>query len=181
MQVGGVRILDHLTRTLADATGHLPLLIANAPDASTWRPDLQVIPDVIPGLGALGGLLTALEAGPGPAMVVAWDMPFIPAGLLRELAAHRGDADVILPASPGPRGFEPMCAIYGPRCGPAIRAALARGQREAIAFHSEVKVGILSAERVAAFGDPAFLFFNVNTSDDLAEAERLWLRHGSSR
>jgi molybdopterin-guanine dinucleotide biosynthesis protein A len=27
-------------------------------------------------------------------------------------------------------------------------------------------------------GDPAELFFNVNTPDDLAEAEAMWRRHG---
>jgi molybdenum cofactor guanylyltransferase len=178
--VGGVRILDRLVRALTDATGTLPLLVANAPEAPTWHPGLPVVPDIIPGLGALGGLLTAVEAGPAPVVVVAWDMPFVPSGLLRALAKGLHQADVCLPASPGPRGVEPMCAAYGPGSAAAIRAALDRGERQAIAFHSATKVSILSAELVRSFGDPAFMFYNVNTSDDLAEAERLWQKHGSS-
>lgn len=180
-RVGGERILDRLVRTLTDATGAAPLLVANAPDAPAWRPDLPVVPDIIPGLGALGGLLTAVVKGPAPVVVVAWDMPFVPAGLLRALARGLDQVDACFPASPGRRGLEPMCAAYGPGTAPAIRAAIDRGERQAIAFHSAIKVGILSAERVRAFGDPAFMFYNVNTSDDLAEAERLWQRHGSSR
>jgi molybdopterin-guanine dinucleotide biosynthesis protein A len=180
-RVGGERILDRLVRTLTDATGTPPLLIANAPDAASWRPDLHVIPDIIPGLGALGGLLTAVEAAPAPVVVVAWDMPFVPAGLLRSLMRGLEGVDACLPASPGRRGLEPMCAAYGPGSGPAIRAAIGRGERQAIAFHSAIKVGILSAEQVRDLGDPAFMFYNVNTSDDLAEAERLWQKHGSSR
>lgn len=179
--VGGERILDRLVRVLTDATGTPPLLVANAPEAPSWHPGLTVVPDIIPGLGALGGLLTAVETGPAPVVVVAWDMPFVPSGLLRALAEGLHGVDACLPASPGPRRVEPMCAAYGSASGPAIRAALDRGARQAIAFHSAIKVGILSAERVRVFGDPAFMFYNVNTSDDLAEAERLWQKHGSSR
>lgn len=181
LRVGGIRILDRLVAALSAATGTLPLLIANAPDAPTWRPDLTVRPDIVPGMGALGGLLTAVEAGPAPVLVVAWDMPFVPQDLLMALARGLGEADACLPASPGPRGSEPLCAAYGPRAGPAIRAALSRGERQAIAFHSGLRVSILSADVVRTFGDPAFLFYNVNTSDDLAEAERLWQQHGLSR
>ena len=179
--VGGERILDRLVRVLTEATGTPPLLVANAPDAPTWHPGLPVVPDIIPGLGALGGLLTAVQAGPAPVVVVAWDMPFVPSGLLQALARGLHQADACLPASPGPRGVEPLCAAYGPGSAAAIRAALDRGEREAIAFHSAIKVSILSAELVRTFGDPAFMFYNVNTSDDLAEAERLWQKHGSSR
>jgi len=39
-----------------------------------------------------------------------------------------------------------------------------------------VKVGTLPLERVRAFGDPAVLFFNVNTPEDLEQAEALWRR-----
>jgi molybdopterin-guanine dinucleotide biosynthesis protein A len=108
-------------------------------------------------------------------------MPFVPAGLIRALADGLADADACLPESGGRRGLEPMCAAYGPACLPAIAAALDEGDLRAISFHSRIKVGILSADRVRAFGDPAILFFNVNTSEDLAEADLLWQRHGSSR
>lgn len=179
-RIGGERILDRLVAALTSALGSSPILIANAPDAGEWSPGLVVVPDVIPGIGALGGLLTAVEQTPAPVVAVAWDMPFIPATLLRRLAEGLAGADACFPASPGPRGLEPMCAAYGPACGPAIRAAIAAGRREAVAFHSALKIGILSAVEVRAYGDPAFMFFNVNSSDDLAEAERLWQKHGSS-
>lgn len=179
-RIGDERILDRLVTTLTAALGGSPLLIANAPDAGEWSPGLTVVPDVLPGIGALGGLLTAVERSPAPVVVVAWDMPFVPAGLLRRLAEGIDGSDACLPASPGPRGLEPMCAAYGPAAGPAIRAAIAAGRREAVAFHSALKIGILTSAEVRAYGDPAFMFFNVNSSDDLAEAERLWQKHGSS-
>jgi molybdenum cofactor guanylyltransferase len=173
--VGGRRILDRVAEALREAVGRDPILVANAPDAASWIPGLLVVPDVEPGTGALGGLLTAVTAAPAPVVCVAWDMPFVPAGLLRELAAGLEEGyDAFLPASDSRRGLEPMCAAYGPACSPAIAAALARGDRRAIAFHPDVKVGILPVERVRRWGDPEQLFFNVNTPDDLLKAGDLW-------
>lgn len=179
--VGGRRILDRLVDAFLDAFGTLPLLVANDPAAPAWRADLSVVPDVRPGAGALGGILTAVTAGHGPVVCVAWDMPFVPAALVRRLAEELGRADAVLPSSGGRRGVEPMCAGYGPACAPAIEAAIAAGDLRAIAFHSAVRTCILPAETVAACGDPAVLFFNVNTPDDLTQADALWRRLGSSQ
>jgi molybdopterin-guanine dinucleotide biosynthesis protein A len=176
-----VRILDRLVESFVEALGVLPLLVANAPDASSWRPDLRLISDASPGMGSLGGIYSAVLGAPAPVVVAAWDMPFVPASLLRALAAGLADADACLPQSDGPRGVEPLCAAYGPACGPAIAAALAAGDLRAVGFHDRIKVGILSTTQVRALGDPAALFFNVNTADDLAEADGLWRRLESSR
>jgi len=181
VEVGGQRILDRVVSTIEKVTGALPLLVANAADAPSWRPDLTTIPDVRPGCGSLGGIYTAVTAAPGPVLCVAWDMPFVPEGLLRALidGAIRGvdRYDAFLPESSGRRGLEPLCAVYGPACGPAIARRLDNGELQAISFHPDVRVGILSLAQVRGFGDPDELFFNVNTPDDLARAEGLWQRH----
>jgi molybdopterin-guanine dinucleotide biosynthesis protein A len=179
--VGGRRILDRLVDAFLEALGSLPLLIANDPHAGAWRPDLTVLPDIQPGGGALGGLYTAVTAGATPVVCVAWDMPFVPAGLLQRLARELAAADAVVPASDSRRGVEPMCAGYGPACGPAIAAAIAAGDLRAIAFHSAVRTCILPAETVASFGDPSTLFFNVNSQDDLTQADVLWRQLASSR
>ena len=176
--VGGSRILDRVVARVQAVTDAPPLLVANAPDASAWRPDLRTIPDARPGYGNLGGIYTAVTAEPGPVLCVAWDMPFVTEELLRALVqgAAAGRYDAFLPESAGPRGLEPLCAVYGPACGPAIARQLDSGDLQAISFHPDVRVGILSLAQVRAFGDPAELFFNVNTPDDLERAEVLWQR-----
>ena len=182
LSVGGARILDRVVERVQAVTGALPLLIANAPGASAWRPDLKTIPDARPGFGSLGGIYTAVTAAPPPEPVlcVAWDMPFVPEGLLRALidgaTGGAGNYDAFLPESSGRRGLEPLCAVYGPACGPAIERRLETGDLKAISFHADVRVGILSLAQVRAFGDPEELFFNVNTPDDLERAEALWRR-----
>jgi molybdopterin-guanine dinucleotide biosynthesis protein A len=179
LTVGGRRILDRVVDALHAVTGTPPLLVANAPDAASWRPDLQTIPDTRPGFGTLGGIYTALAAGPGPVLCVAWDMPFVPAALLRALLDQMSvqNYDAVLPESSGRRGLEPLCAVYGPACAPAIARRLESGDLKAISFHADVKVGIVPLAQVRGFGDPDELFFNVNTPDDLARAEALCRRH----
>jgi molybdopterin-guanine dinucleotide biosynthesis protein A len=180
IEVGGRRILDRVVETLERATGEPPTIIANAPDAAAWRPDLRVVPDVLAGQGALGGILTAVERL-APVVCLAWDMPFVPSGLLAALAARLDGADAALPESDSRRGMEPLCAAYGSACGPAIRAALERGEARAVGFHPYVRVARLPREEVLQYGDPDVLFFNVNTPNDLERAERLCRSLDSSR
>jgi molybdopterin-guanine dinucleotide biosynthesis protein A len=180
LELGGRRILDRVVDAVVAVTGQAPLLVANAPDAGHWRPDLQTIPDVRRNCGSVGGIYTAVVSDVGPVLCVAWDMPFLTADLLSVLVTEgtRGGWDAFLPESDGRRGVEPLCAVYGPACGPAIERQLERGDLRAIAFHTDVKVGTLPLERVRAFGDPDELFFNVNTPADLERAEAAWRRRG---
>lgn len=178
LTVGKRRILDRVVDAVAAVTGERPRLIANASDAASWRPDLETLPDVRPGLGTLGGIYTAVTAAAGPVLCVAWDMPFVPEALLRLLGDRMatGRYDAVLPESSGRRGLEPLCAIYGPACAPAIARRLDQGDLMAISFHADVRIGIVPLAEVRRFGDPDELFFNVNTPDDLARAEALWQR-----
>src|SRR6266849_8716062 len=180
LAVGGRRILDRVVASVQAVTGALPLLIANAPGASAWRPDLDTIPDARPGLGSLGGIYTAVAAAPGPVLCVAWDMPFVTAALLRALVAGSEGYDAFLPESDSRRGLEPLCGVYGPACRTAIERQLASAGNDlrVIGFHGQVKVGTLPLEQVRTFGDPAELFFNVNRPEDLARAEDVWRHRG---
>ena len=180
VHVGGRRILDRVVDTVRAVTGSLPLLVANAPDATSWRADLETVPDARPGFGSLGGIYTAVAAAPSPVLCVAWDMPFVPEALLGRLVHDftAGGYDAVVPESSGRRGLEPLCAVYGPACGPAIARRLDTGDLKAISFHADVRVGILPLADVRGFGEPDELFFNVNTPEDLARAEALWRRRG---
>src|SRR5881628_2970460 len=127
LTVGGRRILDHVAGAVHTVTAAAPLLIANAPDAASWRPDLRTIPDSRPGFGSLGGIYTAVAAGPEPVLCVAWDMPFVTEALLSALAEGATAWDAFLPESDGRRGVEPLCAVYGPACRAAIERRLHAG------------------------------------------------------
>ena len=169
-RVGGKRIIDRVVAALAGATDDL-LLVANDSTAAEWLPGVRLASDVLTGEGSLGGIHAALVHANGPALIVAWDMPFVPVDLLVRLRELGDDADVVLPESDSRRGVEPLCAWYGPRCVPAIERAIASGDRRVIGFFDAVRVARLPRDEVAAFGDPDWMFMNVNSPDDLIRAE----------
>jgi molybdopterin-guanine dinucleotide biosynthesis protein A len=174
--VGGLRIIDRVATALRAATDDL-LLIANAPDAPSWLPGVPTAPDVRPAAGSLGGIHAALTHAATPVIIVAWDMPFVPAPLLTALRTAAADADVIadavVPESPSHRGLEPLCAYYTPACLPAIEHHLDAGDHRVISFFPDVHVTHYPLSKVAQFGDPSRIFLNVNTPSDLPAAEEL--------
>ena len=79
-------------------------------------------------------------------------------------------ADAAVASSPGPWGFEPLCAWYASACRAVIEQRLAAGDLRAGAWLDDVHTIRVD---VSDWGDPAMLFFNVNTDDDLREADAL--------
>jgi molybdopterin-guanine dinucleotide biosynthesis protein A len=170
-RIAGTRIIDRVAAVLREVADDL-LLIANDPAADRWLPGVRCEGDVLAGLGSLGGIHAALHHAGGAALVVAWDMPFVPATLLAALRNAGENADAVVPSSDSKRGVEPLCAHYAPACLAPIERRLADGDRRVVAFFDDVRVLRLDAETVSRFGDPAFMFMNINTPDDLALAER---------
>jgi molybdopterin-guanine dinucleotide biosynthesis protein A len=136
-----------------------------------------VRPDLVSGLGPLGGLHTAVAWAAEEAMrgvvVLATDMPFVPTPLLEDLASRLERGAAVVPASHGPRGFEPLCAAYDVGCLPAIEAAIEEGDRAVISFFPAVDLRIVELARVSSFGDPDTMFFNVNRPEDHVRADAL--------
>ena len=167
-RVGGVRIVDRVAGALGAVCDAL-LLVANAPDAGAWLPGVRVAADVFPDLGSLGGLHAALVHARTAVIVVAWDMPFVPASLLVALreAGAAGAAAVVPDGEGGP---EPLCAYYAPRCLTTAERLLHDGERRARALGDAVGARRLRSADVARYGDPRTIFRNVNTPADLASA-----------
>jgi molybdopterin-guanine dinucleotide biosynthesis protein A len=127
--------------------------------------------DAYPGAGALGGLHTALSGARGDTvLVLACDMPFASRPLLEHLLSLAGKADVVIPRLRDE--YEPMCAVYARRCLAEVAAALEAGQRRMISFFPRVRVLPVEEPDWKIFDPEASTFFNVNTPEDLAEAER---------
>lgn len=175
--VGGRRIVDRVRDAVSAVTDDV-VVIVNDP-ALFADLGLPVRPDDVPGFGALGGIHTALrwavERGRAGALVVACDMPFVPAALLRALAdrAVTTDAAAVVPESRGRRGIEPLCAWYSTRALDEIGRMLAEGERQAFRAAERVRAERIPVDEVRRIGDPEILFLNVNTVDDLRAAERI--------
>lgn len=121
------------------------VLVVRAPGASA--PDgIPHVSDIRPGLGPLGGLLTALAAVDTPDVVYLgaryWDVGPEVVRMLREEGSPR--ADVVAPVDGAL--VEPTLARYGHRCLGAIKASLLSGEARMDSWWGQVRVSRLSRE-----------------------------------
>jgi molybdopterin-guanine dinucleotide biosynthesis protein A len=162
------RVVDRMT-PIADEI----IVTTNHPDDYTFL-NLRLVPDLKPGRGALGGLYTALfSATQSIVAVVACDMPFASVSLFE--AARRllveEESDVVIPRTD--EGYEPIHAIYRrAACVPAIESALDADQWKVIAWFPQVKVRTLTLEEIRLYDPSGLAFWNLNTPEEFAEAER---------
>jgi molybdenum cofactor guanylyltransferase len=118
----------------------------------------------------LCGIVAALRGGEGrPLVVIACDLPFVAAALIRLLAD--APEPLAMPALEGRP--QPLLARYEPSLLPDLEAAL---EREEPLTRTAEALGprLIGEEELARFGDPHRLLFNVNDSDDLRQAETLF-------
>lgn len=160
-------LLGHALARLALVTEDVRILCgAQLRYADRGRP---VVTDAAPELGPLAGLLAALESSAGrPALLLAVDMPNVPAGLLARLLALLPGFDAVVPVSA--HGPEPLCGAYGPACLEPVRRHIARGELKMTSFWPDVRVREIDSAEVAEFGRAGHLFFNVNAAADYERA-----------
>ena len=163
------RVVDRLTPIAEEV-----IVTTNRPEDYHFL-ELPLFPDLVPGRGALGGLYTALSSATCKAVaVVACDMPFASASLI-EAASKLMDAeavDVVIPDSGG--GLEPMHAVYRREtCIPAIKAAIEADKWKLIAWFPQVKVRVLQPAEVKRYDPSGLAFWNLNTPEEFAEAEKM--------
>lgn len=144
---------------------------------SVHRLRLTLRADLRPGRGALGGLYTAIASAKNPTVaVVACDMPFASSTLLDagSRLLDKEEADVVIAKTD--EGYEPLHAVYRREtCVPAIESAIDADQWKVIAWFPRVKVRVLTPEEIKRYDPLGLAFWNVNTPEEFAEAERISL------
>ena len=159
------------------------IVTTNHPDAYSFL-GLPLYTDLKPGRGALGGLYTAIASATQPFVaVVACDMPFASAPFFQaatRLMVEENVDVVIARAAPEEggaersRGYEPLHALYRrATCLPAIEAAMDADQWKVIAWFPQVKVRVLTPDELKGYDPSGLAFWNVNTPEEFAEAERI--------
>lgn len=140
-----------------------------------------LVADVYSGVGALCGLYTALCAAFFPVVVVvACDMPFVNAALLKKqikILLEEG-VDAVVPRSEG--GFEPFHAVYQrDPCLKAVKAALEDGQKRMISWFPAVRVREVTLAEIRDSDPLGRSFYNVNTPSEVQQAEAIAIEEQS--
>lgn len=170
-RLGGETILARIARRLAPQVSAL-WLNANGP-AGRFGLDLPMVPDNLPDTpGPLAGILAGLdhaaahEAATSHILTVPADCPFLPADLVPRLARAAGDAGSACAVSGGrAHGVVGLWPVVGRE---SLRQLLVNEGVRRVDVWLE-HAGTARVEWSARPYDP---FFNVNTPDDLSEAER---------
>ncbi len=165
----GTPLIEHVLSRVSSLADDL-LITTNQPQIYSHL-GLPVFPDRQPGAGALEGLRTALENSKGEhVLVVACDMPFLNQALLKHLLERRGRADVVVPH--WNNRYQTMHAVYDRQaCLAALLQAMRRDQRRMIAFYPWVRVLTVPEPDIARLDPQGLSFFNINTPEQLEEAE----------
>jgi FdhD protein len=164
----GVRFVDHVYRVMDELFQEV-MIVTNSPKLYK-DVDCRKVPDIYRAQGALAGIHAGLcHAQHDRVFVVACDMPFISPQVVRTICTSDWSEDVVIPVLP--KGFEPLHAIYGKNCIPAIEEQLEAGRKRIISFLPRVKVRELGSEYWQWVDPEGNSFRNINTPE---EYFRLW-------
>jgi molybdenum cofactor guanylyltransferase len=169
MPLAGRPLISHCVEALRPQVRELAIS-ANGPERFADF-GLPVLPDPVAGqIGPLAGILAALEwakaRGFAEVATAPVDIPFLPADFVSKLEAALADNDLACARSGGQRHH--IAALFRTGLAADLRSAIGNENlRKVEDWQARYKVGIAEWP-----SDPIDPFFNINTSEDLAEAER---------
>lgn len=169
-------LLDRVLGTLAPLSDDLIVVVRSQQTISTKL--ARIVSDLAPYMGVLAGIAAGLLAAHYDwSLLVACDMPFINTELVSYMNAQRNGHDAVVPQRHV--GLEPLHALYHRRCLPALQQALEAGHRRVISFYRTLDVRYVTEAEISRFDPDGRSFFNINTPEDLAQAQT-WHQQGQS-
>jgi len=178
-RIGGATILSRVLERLKPQCTRV-VLNANGDPARFADTGLPVIPDDVPDFaGPLAGLLAGLDWAAVHAPEVAYvasvpgDCPFLPRDLVTRLHQARAASGQPLACARSGEWRHPVVGVWPVALRADLRHALTKEDLRKIELWT-ARHGVALADWPAAPVDP---FFNVNTPEDAAAAERLAVQH----
>ena len=173
---GDATLLDAVIARVAPQVSALALSVRrdDAARYAAHRRDIPLVFDAsIERAGPLAGIVAGLEwlASRDDARRLATfpcDTPFLPHDLVAQLSARARDVPVF--AHDGER-LHGVCALWPLACLDRLKAGVDAGKLRSL----QSALSELSGE-TCLIAAPEYAFFNINTREDLQEAERLALR-----
>jgi len=177
LDFGGTPLILHIAsvmRPLTDAP-----VVVGPPDRYAIL-NQRVIADDEPGIGPLGGIVTALRDSREPwNLVLGCDLPLLTSEWLAYLIdrALASSVDAVVPQSAA--GAEPLCAMYRKSCEAGIAKEIARGVHKVTDALVQLKVERIQPQEWKNFDPSGQLFRNLNSLKDIEEiAAALQQRYG---
>ena len=133
----------------------------------------EVIADIFPGCGPLGGIHAALTCSKTDLnLVLAVDTPFLSARLLAYLVGRAGESTAMITAPEINFYPQPLCAVYRRDFLPIAELALRAGNYKIVPLFPPDRTLAISEAELARFAFTAEMFENLNTPEELEQARR---------
>ncbi|MFC1928191.1 molybdenum cofactor guanylyltransferase [Chloroflexota bacterium] len=171
--IGGKSLIECVIERLKPLTGQLLIVTSQEQFNLPITFEAEILVDIYPSKGPLGGIYTGLLASQFPySIVVACDMPFLNSELLRYMIELCGDFDAAVPRL-GEGMIEPLHAIYSKSCLDNMKKRLESNQLGIHSFLNTVRVRYIERDECQRLDPELLSFFNINYQSDLERAVAL--------
>jgi molybdopterin-guanine dinucleotide biosynthesis protein A len=169
LTLGGERFMDLILDTLSPLFNEIIISTREPELYREWH--LKTATDIFDIRTPLAGIHAALSGMTNDyAFVTTCDTPLIKKEAVKILAdTITPDTDVIVPFSG--TYFQPLCAVYSKRCLPFIEKMLVQKKVKVDLLFDNVKVKKIDYTAFEAVDPHLDSFFNINTPDEMAEAQ----------
>lgn len=158
----GTTMVEHILSTMKDLFAEV-LVVAN--EAESYEDfEVDVVKDILPHRGPLGGILSGLlVAAHEYSFVIACDMPLVDRRLVREMTSSRHGNDVVVLRHKN--GIEPLLGVYSKNCIKPLEESLFEGNLSVQDFLCGLKAQTFVCPDPSN-EDELPPYFNVNTPQD---------------
>ena len=168
--IDGKSLIDCVVKRLEPLTNQILIVTSQEQLDFPVTCNAEILPDLYPGKGPLGGIYTGLLASPSShSIVVACDMPFLNIELLCYMIELSQDFDAVIPRL-GERKLEPLCAVYSRSCLGIMKTEIENNRLQISHSLSMLRVRYIERAECQKFDPQLLTFFNINYQSDLDQA-----------
>jgi molybdopterin-guanine dinucleotide biosynthesis protein A len=133
----------------------------------------QVVEDVFPDHGPLGGIHAALRASNTDLnFLLAVDLPFVEVGFVLYLLTQAQTSNAVATVPRAGGGWQPLCAVYRKPFADVAETALHQSANKIDPLFAKVDVRVVEETELKNAGFSSEMFRNLNTPNDLDEARK---------
>ena len=174
VDIGGQPLMNRVINNLKNVCEEI-IIVTKKPERffpliSKFKVKITV--DLLPFKAGLIGIYSGMiKSGHKYNFVCGVDMPFISTEVIKYLAQQARGFDAAVPVTE--TGLEPLCAVYSRTCLKVIQEQIQAQRFKITDFFDKVKINQVEYKNIKNIDPLPEIFFNINTKEDLIQAEEL--------
>jgi molybdopterin-guanine dinucleotide biosynthesis protein A len=168
--INGKSIIERIIGRLESLSSRI--LIVTSPENTEFpfKNKAEVIVDLMPGMGPMGGIYTGLAASNSSHVIaVACDMPFLNTELLRYMVEVSEGYDAIIPRLDDGK-VESLHAVYSKSCLDIMKKQIEINQLKIYVLLKTMNVRYIEPDESRKLDPQSLSYFNINRQSDLDRA-----------